>query len=147
MTISIKGLQLIRKWEGFKPKVYKDSVGLNTIGIGTLIDTNEEKYLLTASITESQAYELLKRDMTKFESSINTLVKVKLNQNQFDALCCLVYNIGPNNFKNSTLLRKLNLSDFIGTSEQFLVWNKAGGKTLSGLTNRRKEERNLFITK
>lgn len=144
MNISILGLQLVRKWEGFKPKMYLDSVSKPTIGIGTLIDTDSEKYLLTAIITESMAYELLKKDMNKFEDIIDNNVKVKLNQNQFDALCCFVYNVGGGNFKSSTLLKKLNLGDYAGASNQLLVWNKAGGKVLSGLTSRRKDEKLLF---
>lgn len=144
MNISILGMQLVRKWEGFKPKMYLDSVNRPTVGIGTLIDTDSEKYLLTATITESMAYELLKKDMNKFEDIIDNNVKVKLNQNQFDALCCFVYNVGGGNFKSSTLLKKLNLGDYIGASNQLLVWNKAGGKVLSGLTSRRKDEKLLF---
>jgi len=144
MKISNIGLQLIRKYEGFRPTMYLDSVQKPTIGIGTLIDTQEEKYLMTATITESQAYDLLKRDMLKFEDAINSSVKVKLTQNQFDALCSFVYNVGPANFKSSTLLRKLNLGDYAGAAGQFILWNKAGGKVLSGLTDRRKSERDLF---
>lgn len=144
MKISNIGLQLVRKWEGFRPTMYLDSVKKPTIGIGTLIDTEAEKYLLTATINETQAYQLLSKDMIKFEDVINTYVKVKLTQNQFDALCCFTYNVGSGNFKSSTLLRKLNLGDYAGAAGQFLVWNKAGGKVLSGLTSRRKDEKTLF---
>jgi lysozyme len=87
----------------------------------------------------------------EFEGYVNRAVKVKLTQNQFDALVSLVYNIGPPNFNGSTLLRKLNAGDYAGAADQFLVWNKGrvGRKlvVISGLVNRRNAERQLFLRK
>ncbi len=146
MTISDKGLELIKKYEGFRSKVYKDAVGLPTIGFGTLIDTKEEQYLKTKIITEAEATQLLKYDVAKFEKAINDLVNVTLNQNQYDSLCTFTYNVGIGNFKSSTLLKLINQSKFKEAAEQFVRWNKAGGKELVGLTKRRLSEKELFLS-
>ena len=83
-------------------------------------------------------------DLKKFESAVNSAVTVPINQNQFDALVSLTYNIGTGAFKESTLLKKLNAGDCRGASAQFVVWNKGGGKVMQGLVNRRAVERELF---
>ena len=83
-------------------------------------------------------------DLKKFESAVNSAVTVSINQNQFDALVSLAYNIGTGAFKESTLLQKLNESDYKSASAQFVVWNKGGGKVIQGLMNRRAVERKLF---
>lgn len=82
-------------------------------------------------------------DLKKFEAAVNK-VTVALNQNQFDALVSLTYNIGTGAFASSTLLKKLNAGDYKGAAAQFDVWNKAGGKRMQGLVNRRSTERKLF---
>ena len=75
-------------------------------------------------------------------------VKVKINQNQFNALFCFVYNVGISAFKNSTLLRILNVNPNDGNiAKQFLRWNKIAGKESKGLTNRRIKESSLYFTK
>lgn len=135
----------IRGHEGLRLVAYLDSVGVWTIGYG---DTGPD-VVKGLTITKVQAEERLRKRLREFEGYINRAVKVKLTQNQFDALVSLVYNIGPTNFNASTLLRKLNASDYVGAADQFLVWNKGrvDGKlvVINGLTNRRHEERELFL--
>lgn len=84
--------------------------------------------------------------MERFEKGVSDLVKVPLNQNQFDALVSFAFNLGLGNLKSSTLLKKLNASDYIGASKEFERWNRAGGKVLNGLTRRRIAERDLFLS-
>jgi lysozyme len=151
LKTSQNGLDLIRHFEGFEPKVYLCSAGKKTIGIGTLIDTKDEEWLLTAKITETQAFDLLKKDLVKFEKQVNNLVKVEINQNQFDALISFVYNFGSGALKESTLLKKLNVNPNDKTiAEEFLKWNKARVKgvltPVDGLTRRRKAESKLYFT-
>jgi len=93
MNVGLKGLNLIKASEGFRANMYYDQNHLPTIGYGTLIDTKEEEYLKTATINESQALDLLRKDCAIFEKAITKSVMVPLNQNQFDALVSLVYNI------------------------------------------------------
>ncbi|EAA6844758.1 lysozyme, partial [Salmonella enterica subsp. enterica] len=80
------------------------------------------------------------------EEIIHSVVTVGLNQNQFDALVALIFNIGSGNFRNSTLLKYLNQGDYSKAADQFLVWDKAGGRKLPGLTHRREVERNIFLS-
>lgn len=140
------GLALLKSFEGKRLNSYDDGVGVWTIGYGTT-RINGVKVTRGMTISDSQAEEYLKADLNSFEKTVNEAVKVPLNQNQFDALVSLTYNIGSSAFTNSTLLRKLNASDYKGASDQFLVWNKGGGKVMRGLVRRREAEKKLFDSK
>lgn len=146
MKISNKGISLIEEFEGKRLRAYDDGIGVFTIGIGTIRYPNGKKVQKGDVITEQQAQEFLLHDLKNFEKVINDVVKVPLTQNQYDAIVSLTYNIGSAAFSKSTLLRKLNARDYKGASEQFLVWNKAGGKVMRGLMRRREAERNLFLS-
>lgn len=148
MDISKNGLDIIKYFEGFKAKMYLCPAGLPTIGYGTLIDTVSEQYLKGITINESQATDLLKADCAFFEKSIDKYVIKPLNQNQFDALVCFIYNVGPDNFRKSTMLKKININPSDPTiKDEFMKWNRAGGKVLKGLTNRRTMEADLYCKK
>jgi len=142
MKTGQKGIDLIKVSEGVVLKVYKDAVGLPTIGYGHLIKAGE----VFTTITQQQAEDLLRKDLVQFENGINQLVTVPLTQNQFDALVSFTFNLGVGSLKSSTLLKKLNAKDYAGASAEFLRWDKAGGKTLAGLTKRRTAERQLFLS-
>lgn len=142
MKTSQKGIDLIKEFEGTVLKVYKDAVGLPTIGIGHLIKKGE----VFTTLTQQQAEELLAKDLKQFEEGVSTSVKVALTQNQFDALVSFAFNLGIGNLNSSTLLKKLNVGDIQGAADQFPRWNKAGGKTLAGLTRRRLAEKELFLS-
>jgi len=147
MVISPAGIALIKKWEGWYPKAYKDPVGVWTIGWGT---TGAEA-VPGRKITKKQGEEFLYRDLKDEEATVRSLVKVKLTQHQFDALVSFVYNLGAGNFERSTLLKMINRGNFLGAAAQFVRWNKARSRdtgkwmTLKGLTNRRKDEAALFM--
>lgn len=137
--ISNAGLDLIKQHEGLRLKSYKDVGGVKTIGYGhTGSGASKSK------ITEQEAEQLLVQDVQDAEQTVADLVNVPLEQNQFDALVSLVFNIGAGAFKNSTLLKKLNAGDVDGATKEFLRWNKVKGKVVSGLTNRRRQEAQLF---
>lgn len=142
MKISKKGIKLIQDFEGLALKAYKDSVGILTIGWGS----TGPHVTAGMTITKEQAEQLLKKDLERFEKGVSDLVKVPLNQNQFDALVSFSFNLGLGNLKSSTLLRKLNASDYTGASKEFERWNRAAGKVLAGLTRRRISERDLFLS-
>jgi len=143
-TVSNSGMVLICGFEGLKLKAYDDGVGVWTIGFGTTIYPNGIKVKKGDTCTEVQAKAYMAHDLKKFESAVNSAVTVPINQNQFDALVSLAYNIGTSAFKESTLLKKINLGDYKGAATQFNVWNKGGGKVMQGLVNRRALERKLF---
>ena len=139
MAIAKSTLDFITKEEGSRNKAYQDSKGLWTIGVGHLIKTDEE-YLLTATLTNDQVEELLRKDLKWCSEAVETSVKVPLQQHQFDALYSLCFNIGGTNFSNSTVVKKINQNDMQGAADAILNWNKP-----EVLINRRKRERALFL--
>ena len=147
MKISNNGLDLIKEFEGFSSTPYLCPAGIPTIGYGsTYYEDGTKVTLKDKAITEQRATELLEFIANKtFSENINKVVKAPLNQNQFDALVSFAYNIGNKNFNWSTLLKKLNLSDYEGASSEFLRWNQANGKILNGLVSRRQKEKELFL--
>jgi len=146
MTTSAAGRAAIATREGNKLTAYRDSVNILTIGVGHTSVAGPPKVVEGMKITRAQSDEILSRDLKDVEKTINRLVKVDLTQNEFDALVSLVFNIGGGAFGKSTLLKKLNAGDHKGAADAFLSWDKAGGKTLPGLTKRRKQERTQFLT-
>lgn len=146
MKTSEKGINLIKSFEGFSSTPYLDIAKIPTIGYGFTHYLDDTKVKLSDKpISKEQAENLLKLSLKNFENGVNENVKVPLTQNQFDALVCFVYNVGGTAFKNSTLLKKLNVGDYAGASQEFLRWNKAGGAENKGLTRRREAEKALFL--
>jgi len=154
MKISDNGIEKLMEWEGVILHVYKDAAGLPTIGVGHLIQKGED---FSKGITHDQAFELLKKDLVRFERVVNTYVKVPLTQNQFDALVAFAFNTGVAAFKSSTLLKKLNAGDYDSVGKttvddkgklvytgEIMRWTKAGGKQCAGLVNRRQNEIELW---
>lgn len=147
MQISQKGINLIKKYEGCHLSAYLCPAGKWTIGyghIGTISESGILSVTENTKIAQEQADKLFKSDLKAFEKCINTLVKVKLNQNQFDALVSFTYNEGCANLKKSTLLKLLNQGKYQEASEQLDRWVYCRGKKLNGLIKRRQEERKLF---
>ena len=147
MKISKKGLELIKEFEGFSANAYLDVVKIPTIGWGNTFYADGRKVKLGDQISKADALELLEFVANKyFADKIFPKIKVKVSQNQFDAMVSLAYNIGLGAFLKSTLLKKINQGDFKGASLEFERWNRAGGKVLLGLTRRRLKEKALFIS-
>lgn len=147
MVTSRTGIDLISSFEDTRLKSYDDGVGIWTIGIGTTIYPNGVKVKKGDTCSLDQAKSYFSHDLKRFENAVNSSLKMIVNQNQFDALVSLAYNIGEDAFKKSTLVEMLNNNNFTGASDQFLRWNKAKGKVLNGLTRRREAERALFLKK
>jgi lysozyme len=90
--------------------------------------------------------EILAKDLARFESGVQRLCPSGLTTGRFGALVSFAFNVGLGNLQNSTLRMKHNRGEFEGAAEEFLKWNKAGGKELKGLTTRRKDERALYLS-
>lgn len=147
MQPSQKCLDVIEKYEGFREKAYLDSANppVPTIGIGTTVYKNGVKVKMGDTITRQTAYfELNDHLQNKVVLPIQKLITTSINQDQFDALCSLCYNIGLGAFSKSSLLVALNNRDFILAQKKFLDWNISGGKKTLGLTRRRLTEATLF---
>lgn len=146
--VSSVGLELITKEEGVVLHVYKDQIGLLTVGVGHLL-TPEDKRTgrFNNGITREQAIELLKQDIVKTQNEIKKYVKVELNQNQFDALASMIFNTGPGPVVTGTLGKLLNAGNFSDVPGEMMKWCHAGGKVLPVLQRRRKTEAALFQKK
>ncbi|HKG15730.1 MAG TPA: lysozyme [Pyrinomonadaceae bacterium] len=161
------GVDLIKSFEGIRdgdPSTvnldpYVDPVGIYTIGWGHAIVWGQgflrtstpnskaiAKQLYPDGLTMAQAETLLRNDLHATSIPVEGLVKVPISDNQFAALVSFAFNVGVNNLRNSTLLRKLNARDYGGAALEFAKWNKAGGRVLAGLTRRRTAEATLFRT-
>ena len=145
MAVSLFGVDLICDFEGKRLVAYDDGVGVWTIGFGTTIYPNGIKVKKGDTCTEAQAKSYMAHDLKKFEQAVNGAVNIPLNQNQFDALVSLAYNIGTGAFNKSTLVKKLNAGDIRGAADQFDVWINAGGKRMQGLVKRRAREKALYL--
>ena len=140
-------VDLVKHFEGLYPKAYLCPAGIWTIGYGhTGLIHNDGTVYAGRKVTQEEAEKLLAYDLEKFSEKVGKLVTVPLEQHQFDALVSFAFNLGEGNLRKSTLLKKLNGFNYAGAAEEFMKWDKAGGKTLAGLTRRRKAERHLFAT-
>ncbi len=142
----VKGLNLIKKYEGLRLKPYLCAAGLPTIGFGATYYPDGTKVKLTdKSISEFEASTMLGQMLKHYEKSVDSFTRDDISQNQFDALVSFAYNCGVGNLKSSTLLKKVNKDPSDKSIRlEFLKWNKAGGRVLAGLTKRRIEEANLY---
>ncbi|MNU46301.1 Lysozyme RrrD [compost metagenome] len=140
-SLSETGLTVLKHYEGCELKAYRDSVGVLTIGYGDTENVNEGMV-----ITHEEAEDRLERRLGRdFEPAVRAAVIAHMRQEQFDAMVCLAYNIGAAAFAKSTLVKLFNAGDIQLAADQFLRWDKAGGKSLKGLRRRRAAERALFL--
>jgi lysozyme len=150
--ISNHGIAIIKNFEGLRLHAYQDIAGIWTIGYGSTRYADGSPVKKGDNLkTEAEADQLFSIRLSTFITAVNQSVKVPLTQNEFDALVSFTYNVGTGAMAKSTLVKKLNLSDYAGAADQFLVWNKitdpkTGKKRTSNtLTNRREQERALFL--
>lgn len=142
MKPSANAYNLTKAYEGLKLASYPDpgSGGAPwTIGYGS---THGVTKGMAISLAEANARLVL--DMETAANVVEGARNVPVSQNQFDALCDFVFNVGAGQFGASTLLKKLNAADYAGAAAEFPRWNKASGKVLPGLVKRRAAERELF---
>lgn len=136
---SDNGVDIIKTFEGYRSRAYKDAVGVYTIGYG-----HTKGVKAGDVITKEKAEIYLREDLKDAENAVNKYVTVPLTQNQFDALVSFTFNLGAGNLKRSTLLKLLNQKQYSEASGQFSRWVYAGGKKLNGLVTRRETEARLF---
>ncbi len=126
---------------------YWDALGYPTIGVGHLLSkVVKENLLKYPSMTVDEAWALFDTDLVPFVEGVNKLITADISSNKFGAIVSLGFNIGLGNLKSSTLIKKINSGvDVSDTANEFLKWDKAGGKVLLGLTRRRIAEKVLFL--
>ena len=141
--LSATGAALIANFEGFRSCPYRDAVGVWTIGYGSTKGVGPG----TKCLSRQEALARMKREVNQTYGAAVNRLPVDLNQNQFDALTSFVYNVGTGGIGTNTGVGKaLRKKQWDRAANELLRWNKAGGRTLAGLTRRRKAERKLFLT-
>lgn len=139
MQIDQEGINFIKSVEGVVSKVYADSRGLPTIGVGHLV-LPQDGLVLDQTISEEQVDNFLQQDLAKAEKSINKLTVIdQLNQNQYNALVSWCFNIGCAAAECSTVFKELNNNNFDAVPAALLMWSKP-----ASIIGRRKREVTLW---
>lgn len=142
LVVSLAGAAGIAQWEGFTDRAVIPIPGdVPTIGHGTTVYPDGTPVKLGDTATRKEAVAYFQHDLDAFERGVKRCVKVPLYQYEYDAYMSLTYNIGVTAFCGSTLVRKLNSGDYSGACAQISRWNRAQGREVKGLTNRREQER------
>lgn len=155
MKLSPEGTELLKWVEKLRLHPYDDQTGKPistwckgaTIGYGYLIPIREWD-LYQNGITKEEAEALFDKTIKPFEDAVNSMVKPKLTQNEFDALVIFVYNLGIEQFSHSSLLKMMNnpgvYTPFKSIEKAWKAWNKSQGKVNNGLINRRNAEWKIY---
>jgi lysozyme len=144
LNTSNKGLALIKEFEGLKLSAYLCPANVWTIGYGHTAAAGPPSVRPGKTITQGEADDILRRDLVRYERGVERLVKVPLNQSQFDALVSFCFNVGEGALGKSTLLKKLNRGEYASVPGELMKWTKGGGKELPGLVRRRRAEAKLW---
>lgn len=157
MKTSQAGLQLIREFEGCILQAYDDSddrvlkpgdhcYGTITVGIGHTSAAGPPRVYVGMEISQEEADDILAADLTSVELEVAHLVKVSINQNQFDALVSFQFNTGWLAHPHCSLMAALNAGNYRLADEDFMLYDRSQGKVLVGLDRRRTAEMKLFMT-
>ena len=147
MKTSQRGIDLIKAFEGFSSKPYLCPAQYWTIGYGNIRGRDGKRIKGdTPAISTDEAETLLAHELVRFERTVDRLIKVDLNQGQYDALVSFAYNLGGGALASSSLRRILNRGNYPGAERQFKRWVFAGGRKLRGLVKRRAAEAELFAS-
>ena len=146
MRLNNAGYLLICKFEGLSLTPYLCSAKVPTIGYGSTYYPNGKKVTLKdKAITKQEAFDMFKIIADEFAIKVDKLITSKISQNKFNSLVSFAYNCGINNLGISTLLKKVNFNpNDLTIKNEFLKWNKAGGKVVKGLTTRREIESQIY---
>lgn len=151
MKLGPKGIALIQKWEGYakdigagRVQAYPDPATGGapwTIGWGSTGPDIQEGTIWTQAKAKAHFLEHVEQFAAGVARNIGGAATT---QDQFDAMVSLAYNVGLANFAGSTLLKKHKAGDHAGAAAEFARWNRAAGKVMTGLTNRRADEARLY---
>jgi lysozyme len=147
MIVTNDAIKLLHKYEGLVLDAYLCPAKVPTIGYGNTFYEDGSKVKIGDKITKERAIELFENILeNNFASQVKRLIKSRVTNNQFSALVSFAYNVGIGNLKRSTLLKLVNSNpNDPAIRNQFMRWNRAGGKVLLGLTRRRESEADLYF--
>jgi lysozyme len=140
MLLSPQGRNLIKSFEGFSSKAYRDAAGWS-IGYGHYLGEGDHS---GETVTTEEADRLFDGDVSKFELGVSTVTPRAL-QHEFDAMVSLAYNVGTGGFAGSTVARLHNMGDRQGAADAFRMWNKSQGSVNQTLVKRREREREVYL--
>jgi lysozyme len=147
--VSKLAINLIKEFEGFKDYAYIDTDGTPVIGYG-LSRIGGSPVQIGDRISTTQADAALNAHIREIHQELEQIIKVDLSDRQLSALTSIAFNVGVDNIKNSTLVRKINTKDYTGAADEFLRWDKANLQgalvQMPGLSRRRAAERQLFLS-
>ena len=158
MKITVRGIELIKHWEGVRYRPYLCSARLFTVGVGHVLyplqgrlplDQRQDFQLQESdnrTFSEEEVNGILHSDLVRFERGVTTLCPISLTQGQFDSLCSFSFNCGLGTLQRSTLRQKLLRGETEDAAQELLKYCMGGGKILKGLQNRRIDERSLFLS-
>jgi lysozyme len=129
------GLALLKNYEGFRDRAYRDMVGKWTIGYG-----------FTEGVKEGDRMTVAEADARLLQELANYRPDCPGTDNQLSAMQCLAWNIGKGAFSASTVLREHKAGHFQQAADAFRMWDRAGGRVVYGLVRRRESERELYLT-
>lgn len=141
MKTGIKGIDLIKSFEGFSHTPYLCSAKKSTIGYGHIIKDDEKDLVY---VTKDQAIEILRKDLKVAEYWVNHFISAELNQNQFDALVSFTFNLGGGTLQRSSVRMAINRGDTTEAVTRWKLYCFAGGRKLVGLLRRRLAEIELY---
>ncbi len=142
--ITQNGINLIKAFEGFEPKIYLDSAGFPTIGYGHLLRKGEDE-MFKNGISPEAGEALLIKDVLFAEQAVLRLTRVPLTDGQFDAFTSFTFNLRSGALQRSTLCRKVNREEHEDVPEQLMHWVWAGGRRLRGPVRRREAEARSYL--
>lgn len=157
MKTSEAGVSLIKHFEGVRLKPYRCPALLWTVGVGHVLYSRQHHLTLDERMhfqlapahnrlfTQGEVDDLLRNDLRRFERGVERLCGRNTTQSQFDALVSFAFNLGLGALQRSTLRRKHLRGDYVGASDEFLKFVRAGGRILPGLQRRRIAERLLYV--
>lgn len=142
MKLSIRVMERIKYFEGFRAKTYICPSGFKTIGYGHKLSSNDFR----VNIDKNEAEVLLLQDITKAAMAVVRNINTKLTEGQFDALISFVFNLGSAALQRSTLRQKINRNEHEEVPKEFMRWIYANGKILPGLIRRREMEVAMYLS-
>lgn len=146
MKMTREGLDLIKAHEGLRLEAYKCPSGVWTIGYGHTSAAGKPEVVKGMTIDSGEANAILMKDLAVYEGAVRNAVKVDLTDAQYSALVSFCYNVGPGNFRKSSVLKAVNDRRFDLVPARLALWNKGNGKVLPGLARRRADEAALFMS-
>lgn len=159
MKVSDKVIKMIKHHEGVRTKPYQCPALLWTVGVGHVIDPNHARVPMAERknlpipdgwnrvLSMEEVDQILQKDLARFVAGVIRLCpKTAENQSHLDALTSFAFNVGLGNLQKSSIRMKYNRGEYEAAAEGLLEWNKAGGRVLKGLDNRRKDEKALFLS-